>query len=116
MPQNKVPATLWSLLHFHLQRKRAFFPLVLYYFGTFPTYFFITNLLIVPLTNLIVYAVIPVAVFRLQEVSDLPYSIFRQCFANGYLIRFVDSPYRSFIFSKLFLQHKSKINTSLFGV
>lgn len=31
------------------------FPLCLYYFGTFPTYFFLTNLLIIPLVTLIIY-------------------------------------------------------------
>lgn len=35
----------------------ATFPICLYYFGTFPTYFFITNLLIIPLVTLITYSV-----------------------------------------------------------
>jgi len=35
----------------------ATFPLCLYYFGTFPTYFFVTNLLIIPLVTSITYAV-----------------------------------------------------------
>jgi competence protein ComEC len=63
MPQNKFLGTLWSLFTLSLAAQAGVFPLVLYYFGTFPTYFFITNLLIVPLTNLIVYAVVPVAIF-----------------------------------------------------
>jgi len=39
MPQNKVPATLWSLFTLSLAAQAGVFPLVLYYFGTFPTYF-----------------------------------------------------------------------------
>ena len=34
----------------------ATFPICLYYFGTFPTYFFIANLIIVPVVSLIMYA------------------------------------------------------------
>lgn len=39
-------------------------PICLYYFGTFPTYFFITNLLVVPLVTIIVYSTIILLVFR----------------------------------------------------
>ena len=74
MPQNKVPATLWGLFTLSLAAQAGVFPLVLYYFGTFPTYFFITNLLIVPLTNLIVYAVIPVAVF--SAAGSIGFAVF----------------------------------------
>ena len=34
----------------------ATLPLILYYFGTFPTYFLLTNLAIIPLGTLLVYA------------------------------------------------------------
>lgn len=63
MPQNKFSATLWSLFTLSLAAQAGVFPLVLYYFGTFPTYFFVTNLLIVPLANLIIYAFIPILIF-----------------------------------------------------
>lgn len=74
IPQNKFSATLWSLFTLSLAAQAGVFPLVLYYFGTFPTYFFVTNLLIVPLTNLIVYAVIPVAVF--SAAGSIGFAVF----------------------------------------
>ena len=67
IPQNKFLETLWSLFTLSFAAQAGVFPLVLYYFGTFPTYFFITNLLIVPLTNLIVYAVVPVVIFSAMK-------------------------------------------------
>lgn len=54
---NRVIAFVWNLLCLSLVAQLATFPLCLYYFGTFPTYFFIANLIIVPLVSLITYAV-----------------------------------------------------------
>lgn len=47
---------IWQMFNLSLVAQLATFPLCLYYFGTFPTYFFLTNLLIVPLVSLIMYA------------------------------------------------------------
>lgn len=58
-PPNKVIKPIWNLFTVSLSAQLAVFPLVLYYFGTFPTYFFITNLLVVPLTTVIIYVALP---------------------------------------------------------
>ena len=42
----------WDLLAVSLAAQLATFPLGLYYFGQFPTYFFLTNLLVVPAASL----------------------------------------------------------------
>jgi competence protein ComEC len=54
--KNKPLKYIWQMFTLSMVAQLATFPLCLYYFGTFPTYFFITNLLIVPLVSLIVYA------------------------------------------------------------
>lgn len=56
--KNKILDFFGRLLAVSISAQLATFPLCLYYFGTFPTYFFITNLLIVPLVSLITYGVI----------------------------------------------------------
>lgn len=47
---------LWSLVAVSLAAQLGVAPLVMYYFGTFPTYFLLTNLVVIPLTTLILYA------------------------------------------------------------
>jgi competence protein ComEC len=81
IPQNKFSATLWSLFTLSIAAQAGVFPLVLYYFGTFPTYFFITNLLIVPLANLIIYAFIPVLILSVTgNVGLVGFDFFAKVF------------------------------------
>nr|WP_255489729.1 ComEC/Rec2 family competence protein [Dysgonomonas sp. 25] len=54
--KNKAVRYLWNAFTLSCVAQLATFPLCLYYFGTFPTYFFITNLLVVPLATLIIYS------------------------------------------------------------
>lgn len=55
-PKTKAGKYVWDLLTVSTAAQLGVFPLVLYYFGTFPTWFFITNLLVVPLVGVIIYA------------------------------------------------------------
>ncbi|HBG40193.1 MAG TPA: hypothetical protein DDW85_02110 [Porphyromonadaceae bacterium] len=57
--ENRFKRSVRNLATISLAAQLGVFPLVLYYFGTFPTYFFLANLVIVPLTTLITYAVFP---------------------------------------------------------
>ena len=57
-PKNKVVDYIWSLFTISLAAQLGVFPLGLYYFGTFPTYFFITNLLVLPFITVIIYSVV----------------------------------------------------------
>lgn len=53
--ENKYIKYIWQMFTLSFVAQLATFPICLYYFGTFPTYFFITNLLIVPLVTFITY-------------------------------------------------------------
>ncbi len=53
------------------------FPIVLYHFGTFPVYFFISNLLLVPLMGIILYTSVPFLLFSLLRDIGL-FSILSQ--------------------------------------
>lgn len=61
-PTNLISKYLWNMSTVTLAAQLGIFPLVLYYFGTFPTYFFITNLLVVPLVGLIIYIAVPLII------------------------------------------------------
>lgn len=51
--KNKYIGYIWSLFTLSLAAQIGTFPICLYHFGTFPTFFFITNLLIVPLVSVV---------------------------------------------------------------
>ncbi len=55
-PPNKVATFFWETSAVSLAVQLGTYPICLYYFGTFPTYFFITNLVIVPLSTLVMYS------------------------------------------------------------
>ncbi|MCE5180119.1 MAG: ComEC family competence protein [Porphyromonadaceae bacterium] len=55
-PKGRIKKYVWDLFTVSTAAQLGVFPLVLYYFGTFPTWFFITNLLVVPLIGIIIYA------------------------------------------------------------
>lgn len=55
--ENKYIRYIWQMVTLSFVAQLATFPICLYYFSTFPTYFFITNLLIVPLVTFITYSV-----------------------------------------------------------
>lgn len=63
--KNKIVRNIWQLLALSLVAQLATFPICLYYFGTFPTYFFLANLLIVPLVSLITYAMFAIVFSKL---------------------------------------------------
>lgn len=55
-PKGQIKKYVWDLFTVSTAAQLGVFPLVLYYFGTFPTWFFVTNLLVVPLIGIIIYA------------------------------------------------------------
>lgn len=58
-PKNRTARYVWNLFTVSVAAQLGVFPIVLHYFGTFPTYFFITNVLVVPLIGVIIYAIFP---------------------------------------------------------
>jgi len=67
-----------DLFTLSLSAQFGVFPLVLYYFGTFPTYFFVTNLMVVPLISMVIYTVLPVILF--SGLSQLGFPVFHSLF------------------------------------
>lgn len=57
-PRSVIIRYVWNLLTVSIAAQLGVFPLVLYYFGTFPTWFFITNLLVVPLIGVTIYVAV----------------------------------------------------------
>ncbi|MBP1616811.1 MAG: hypothetical protein H6Q14_638 [Bacteroidetes bacterium] len=55
-PKNKVANFFWETSAVSLAVQLGTYPICLFYFGTFPTYFFLTNLVIVPLSTLVMYS------------------------------------------------------------
>lgn len=54
--ENKYLRNVWQMFTLSFVAQLATFPICLYYFGTFPTYFFVGNMFIVPLVSVITYA------------------------------------------------------------
>lgn len=52
-PANRLSHFLWSLVCLSLSAQLSTFPLALYYFNLFPTWFLLTNLIVVPAATLI---------------------------------------------------------------
>lgn len=80
--KSKAGTYVYDLLTVSVAAQVGVFPLVLYYFGTFPTYFFITNLIVVPMVGIIIYSILPVIVFTALlpleiGVFNTLYSIFQ---------------------------------------
>ncbi|WP_029905913.1 ComEC/Rec2 family competence protein [Prevotella sp. 10(H)] len=73
---NKLLRNIWQMFTLSVVAQLATFPLCLYYFGTFPTYFFVTNLLIVPLVTLITYSVAGIALARLLTLIFAEWSYY----------------------------------------
>lgn len=61
--KNKYVRYFRDIFNISLSVQLGVFPLCLYYFGTFPVYFFITNLIIIPLITLALYNAVVIAFF-----------------------------------------------------
>lgn len=70
-PKNKAAGYIWSLFTVSLAAQLGVFPLTLYYFGTFPIYFFITNLLVLPFIAIIIYFVVLLTFLTLLSFLNL---------------------------------------------
>lgn len=64
-PSNNLLKYVWNVCSVTLSAQLGAFPLVLYHFGTFPTYFLFSNLLVVPLVSIIIYITVTLILFGL---------------------------------------------------
>lgn len=72
-PKNKASDYIWSLSTVSFAAQLGVFPLGLYYFGTFPTYFFLTNLMVLPLIGIIIYSAVSLTFLSLFSFLDLAF-------------------------------------------
>ncbi|MBN2729083.1 MAG: ComEC/Rec2 family competence protein [Bacteroidales bacterium] len=59
----KFADKIWQLMAMSIAAQLATLPFTLYYFGQFPLYFLITNILVVPLSGVVIYAGIATVAF-----------------------------------------------------
>ena len=72
-PKTKAVDYIWNLFIVSLAAQLGVFPLVLHYFGTFPTYFFITNLLVLPFIAIIIYSGVLLTFLSLTSFLNLQF-------------------------------------------
>ena len=85
-PSNWFIDQVWAIMAVSLSAQIATFPLSLYYFHQFPNYFIITNILVVPLSSLIIYNGIVLLLFGYIPVVSLCVAkilVFLIAFLNG---------------------------------
>ncbi|MFT3995354.1 MAG: ComEC/Rec2 family competence protein [Dysgonomonas sp.] len=68
--ENKYLKKIWQMFSLSLVAQLGTFPLCLYYFGTFPTYFFAANMIIVPLVSLITYSMAGIGIAKLLSLIN----------------------------------------------
>ncbi len=61
--KNKFADWIWSLTCVSIVASVATFPLCIYYFNQFPNYFLLSNYLVIPISNMVIYSAIAVAFF-----------------------------------------------------
>ncbi len=69
LPDNRVLQKVWPIMAVSVAAQLATLPLCLYYFHQFPDYFMITNIIVIPLSNLIIYTGIVVLV-----IGNIPWA------------------------------------------
>jgi competence protein ComEC len=60
---HKLPDKLWSLFSVSLAAQLGTFPLAIYYFNQFPTFFWLSGFIVVPASGLIIYLVVFLLIF-----------------------------------------------------
>lgn len=70
--KNKILRFCWNTFSISCIAQLGTFPLALYYFGSFPTYFFLSNMLIIPLAMCFTYlSLLNLALIPFSFISDL---------------------------------------------
>lgn len=77
---------IWMLMVVSFSAQLATFPLVVYYFHQFPTYFLFTNLLAIPLVTIIIYLGILLVIFSFSSFLATIFSFLITHLVNGLLL------------------------------
>lgn len=68
--ENKIMRGIWSLMAVTLSAQVFTLPIILYYFHQFPVFFLISNLLVVPLSGIILYGEILLLIFSSSIIAS----------------------------------------------
>jgi competence protein ComEC len=72
VPVNGLLDKIWSIVAVSIAAQLVTLPLCLYYFHQFPNYFIITNIIVIPLSNLIIYTgILALALGNIPWISIL---------------------------------------------
>jgi competence protein ComEC len=72
VPDNGLLDKIWSIVAVSIAAQLVTLPLCLYYFHQFPNYFILTNIIVIPLSNLIIYTgILALALGTLPWISIL---------------------------------------------
>lgn len=85
-------AMVWAknMISVSIAAQMGTFPLILYYFGTFPTYFLLSNLLLIPLGTLLVYGCLLLFILSPFSFSHwLDYPIYAVSHAMQYITKYI---------------------------
>lgn len=70
VPGNLILDKVWSIVAVSIAAQIATLPLCLYYFHQFPNYFMVTNIIVIPLSNLIIYTgILAIAIGNIPWIS-----------------------------------------------
>lgn len=115
--KNRLLRYVWNLCCISIVAQIGVAPLCIYYFGTFPTYFFLTNVLILPLITLIVYCGVSVALIHLLSLGIPAWSIYIEYLPNTVFQFLVDILFRVIhFFEKLPVAAIKDIDISLLDI
>jgi competence protein ComEC len=70
-PSNIVISNLWSLVFVSLAAQLGTGPLAIHYFHQFPVWFLLTNIIVIPLTSIIIYLAVVVLTIPFPMVYEL---------------------------------------------
>lgn len=87
---NRLVGYVWSLISISTVAQIGTLPLVLLYFGRFPTHFLLTNLLVIPLITLILYTVVLLLLLTPFAVAQALTAVA----VSGMLLRLLNSSVR----------------------
>jgi len=66
-----IPRKIWALISVSIAAQIGTFPLGAYYFHQFPTYFLLTNIIVIPITAIIIYLAVVLFIFNsVPVISD----------------------------------------------
>ena len=69
--KNLIPRKIWALISVSIAAQIGTFPIGAYYFHQFPSYFLLTNIIVIPLTAIIIYLAVILFIFNsVPVVSD----------------------------------------------